>query len=65
MYHLELNFEEYYVVDDEGTVHFIGEFEEAIDNLNRLRADGEKYEECEHGLSLWLCEGPNHYPEGV
>lgn len=22
------------------------------------------YEEetCEHGLSLWLCDGPNHYP---
>lgn len=19
-------------------------------------------EECEHGLSLWLCAGPNHYP---
>lgn len=18
---------------------------------------------CEHGLSAWLCEGPNHYPE--
>lgn len=21
--------------------------------------------ECPHGLSLWLCEGPNHYPEGM
>lgn len=21
--------------------------------------------ECPHGLSLWLCEGPNHYPEGL
>ena len=20
------------------------------------------YEECEHGLSAWLCEGPSHYP---
>lgn len=19
-------------------------------------------DECEHGLSAWLCEGPNHYP---
>lgn len=19
-------------------------------------------EECEHGLSLWLCAGPGHYP---
>lgn len=19
-------------------------------------------ETCEHGLSAWLCEGPNHYP---
>ena len=18
---------------------------------------------CEHGLSLWLCEGPMHYPD--
>lgn len=22
-----------------------------------------KPEECEHGLSAWLCEGPNHYPD--
>jgi hypothetical protein len=20
------------------------------------------YPECEHGLSLWLCAGPEHYP---
>lgn len=20
------------------------------------------YEECEHGLSAWLCAGPGHYP---
>lgn len=20
------------------------------------------YEECEHGLAAWLCEGSNHYP---
>lgn len=20
------------------------------------------YEECEHGLAAWLCDGPNHYP---
>jgi hypothetical protein len=22
-------------------------------------------ETCEHGLSAWLCEGPNHHPEGM
>jgi hypothetical protein len=21
-----------------------------------------RHEECEHGLSEWLCAGPNHYP---
>jgi len=23
------------------------------------------YETCEHGLSSWLCEGPQHYPMDI
>lgn len=22
-------------------------------------------EQCEHGLSLWLCAGPGHYPQDM
>lgn len=38
-YHLELNFDEYYVVDDDGNVAFIGEFEDAVDKLEELNGE--------------------------
>lgn len=39
-YRLELNFDEYYVVNEEdGSVEFVGDFEEAVDVLNGLIED--------------------------
>lgn len=35
-YHLELVFEDYYVVDDDGEIVFIGDFESAVDKLESL-----------------------------
>ena len=31
-------------------------------NLDDAYPDEEEWEPCEHGMSLWLCAGPGHYP---
>lgn len=34
------------------------------DGPGRVRYEVERLPDvCEHGLSAWLCRGPNHYPE--
>lgn len=30
--------------------------------VGRLIFGEDWVEQCTHGLSLWLCEGPQHYP---
>lgn len=39
-YHLELNFDEYFVVNDDGDVAFVGDFEGAVDKLDELNNEG-------------------------
>lgn len=41
---------------------FIAWLYEEVKRLESKQNHPSNTETCEHGLSAWLCEGPQHYP---
>lgn len=44
------------------TTHILTENEDAPMPDSWTRMNDKLYPTCEHGLSAWLCAGPEHYP---
>ena len=49
-------------ITDRGRTHAVWERESDPVGLEYGKLLDYLYPTCEHGLSEWLCEGPNHYP---